>query len=147
LIDLWEDVTLFDKETADKFRSKKHYVSLAASYADLEVMMADQLGFTASGLKSVGKVHELKGAEYLRDKNGVIQKDENGDPILLKRNIWENIDKQYASMLAAAYQNQVRKIAVQQLELAGAASIPTRIKNGKEVFNKYRHGGSITIKF
>jgi len=133
LIDLWEDVGLFDKEKADEFRSKKHYVSLAASYADLEVMMADQLGFTASGLKSVGKVHELKGAEYLRDKNGVIQKDENGDPILLKRNIWENIDKQYASMLAAAYQNQVRKIAVQQLELAGAASIPTRMKNGKEV--------------
>jgi len=133
LIDLWEDVGLFDKEKADEFRSKKHYVSLAASYADLEVMMADQLGFTASGLKSVGKVHELKGAEYLRDKNGVIQKDENGNPILLKRNIWENIDKQYASMLAAAYQNQVRKIAVQQLALAGAASIPTRIKNGKEV--------------
>jgi hypothetical protein len=135
LINLWEETGLFSKKQADEYRSKKHYVSLAASYADLETMMADQLGFTASGLKSVGKVHELKGAEYLRDKNGVIQKDENGEPILLKRNIWENIDKQYASMLAAAYQNQVRKIAVEQLIGAGngAASIPSRMKNGVEV--------------
>jgi len=133
LINLWEDVGLFSKEQADNYRSKKHYVSLAASYADLEVMMANQLGFTASGLKSTGKVHELKGAEYLRDKNGVIQTDENGNPIPLERNLWENIDKQYASMLAAAYQNQVRKIAVQQLMLHEAATIPTRIKNGKEI--------------
>jgi hypothetical protein len=133
LINLWEDVGLFSKEQADNYRSKKHYVSLAASYADLEVMMANQLGFTASGLKSTGKVHELKGAEYLRDKNGVIQTDENGNPIPLERNLWENIDKQYASMLAAAYQNQVRKIAVQQLMLHKAATIPTRIKNGKEI--------------
>jgi hypothetical protein len=133
LINLWEDVGLFSKEQADNYRSKKHYVSLAASYADLEVMMANQLGFTASGLKSTGKVHELKGAEYLRDKNGVIQTDENGNPIPLERNLWENIDKQYASMLAAAYQNQVRKIAVQQLMVHEAATIPTRIKNGKEI--------------
>jgi hypothetical protein len=133
LINLWEDVGLFSKEQADNYRSKQHYVSLAASYADLEVMMANQLGFTASGLKSTGKVHELKGAEYLRDKNGVIQTDENGKPILLERNLWENIDKQYASMLAAAYQNQVRKIAVQQLMGHEAATIPTRMKNGKEV--------------
>ena len=133
LINLWEDVGLFSKKQADNYRSKQHYVSLAASYADLEVMMANQLGFTASGLKSTGKVHELKGAEYLRDKNGVIQTDENGKPILLERNLWENIDKQYASMLAAAYQNQVRKIAVQQLMGHEAATIPTRMKNGKEV--------------
>ena len=133
LVNLWEETGLFDKKKADEFRSKKNYVSLAASYADLEVMMADQLGFTASGLKSTGKVHELKGAEYLKDKNGVIQKDENGNPILLKRNLWENIDKQYASMLAAAYQNQVRKIAVEQLVGAGAATIPSRMKNGVEV--------------
>ena len=135
LINLWEDVGLFSKKQADKYRSKKYYVSLAASNADLEIMMANQLGFTASGLKSTGKVHELKGAEYLRDKNGVIQTDENGKPILLERNIWENIDKQYASMLAAAYQNQVRKVAIEQLMNAGngSASIPSRMKNGKLV--------------
>jgi hypothetical protein len=135
LINLWEETGLFDKETADEYRSKKHYVSLAASYADLEVMMANQLGFTASGLKSTAKVHKLEGAEYLRDKNGVIQTDENGNPIPLERNLWENIDKQYASMLAAAYQNQVRKVAIEQLINVGngSASIPSRMKNGKLV--------------
>jgi hypothetical protein len=133
LINLWEETGLFDKKQADEYRSKQYYVSLAASNTDLEVMMENQLGFTASGLKSTGKVHKLEGAEYLKDKNGVIQKDKNGNPILLKRNIWENIDKQYASMLAAAYQNQVRKIAVEQLIDANAANIPSRMKNGVEV--------------
>ena len=115
LLNLWEEVGLLDKKQADEYRSKKYYVSLAASNADLEEMMENQLGYTAAGLKSTPKIHKLKGSP---DK---------------KRNIWENIDKQYASMLAGAYQNQVRKIAVEQLIAAGAASIPSRMKNGKLV--------------
>ena len=115
LLNLWEEVGLLDKKQADEYRSKKYYVSLAASNADLEEMMERQLGYTASGLKSTPKIHKLKGSADL------------------ERNIWENIDKQYASMLAGAYQNQVRKVAVEQLIGAGAASIPSRMKNGKLV--------------
>jgi hypothetical protein len=96
LLNLWEEVGLLDKKQADEYRSKKYYVSLAASNADLEEMMENQLGYTAAGLKSTPKIHKLKGSSDL------------------ERNIWENIDKQYASMLAGAYQNQVRKVAVDQ---------------------------------
>lgn len=128
LLNLWEETGLLDKETADEYRSKKYYVSLAASNADLQEMMERQLGFTASGLKSTPKIHKLKGSETL------------------ERNIWENIDKQYASMLAGAYQNQVRKIAVQQLIKAEAASIPTRMKNGKEVAAPLTEGINLRYK-
>lgn len=123
LINLWESVGLFSKSEADTYRAKKFYVSLAASNTDLETMMESQLGFTAAGLKSTPKVKKLEGAEFLRDKNGKVVLDEEGNPIPLQRNIWENIDKQYASMLAGAYQNQVRKVAVEQLTEAEAAKI------------------------
>ena len=128
LLDLWEEVGLLDKKQADEYRSKKYYVSLAASNADLEEMMENQLGYTASGLKSTPKIHKLKGSETL------------------ERNIWENIDKQYASMLAGAYQNQVRKIAVEQLVEAGAASIPSRMKNGKTVGAPLTEGINLRYK-
>ena len=123
LINLWESVGLFSKAEADTYRAKKFYVSLAASNTDLETMMESQLGFTAAGLKSTPKVQKLEGAEFLRDKNGKVVLDEEGNPIPLQRNIWENIDKQYASMLAGAYQNQVRKVAVGQLVDAEAAKV------------------------
>jgi len=128
LLNLWEETGLLDKKQADEYRSKKYYVSLAASNADLEEMMERQLGFTASGLKSTPKIHKLKGSSDL------------------ERNIWENIDKQYASMLAGAYQNQVRKVAVEQLIGAGAASIPSRMKNGKEVAAPLTEGINLRYK-
>jgi len=128
LLNLWEEVGLLDKKLADEYRSKKYYVSLAASNADLEQMMENQLGYTASGLKSTPKIHKLKGSETL------------------ERNIWENIDKQYASMLAGAYQNQVRKVAVEQLVVAGAASIPSRMKNGKLVGAPLTEGINLRYK-
>jgi hypothetical protein len=128
LLNLWEEVGLLDKKQADEYRSKKYYVSLAASNADLEEMMENQLGYTAAGLKSTPKIHKLKGSADL------------------ERNIWENIDKQYASMLAGAYQNQVRKIAVEQLIGAGAASIPSRVKNGKTVGAPLTEGINLRYK-
>ena len=128
LLNLWEEVGLLDKKQADEYRSKKYYVSLAASNADLEEMMENQLGYTASGVKSTPKIHKLKGSADL------------------ERNIWENIDKQYASMLAGAYQNQVRKIAVEQLVGAGAASIPSRVKNGKTVGAPLTEGINLRYK-
>jgi hypothetical protein len=128
LLNLWEEVGLLDKKQADEYRSKKYYVSLAASNADLEEMMENQLGYTAAGLKSTPKIHKLKGSADL------------------ERNIWENIDKQYASMLAGAYQNQVRKVAVEQLVGAGAASIPSRIKNGKTVGAPLAEGINLRYK-
>ena len=128
LLNLWEEVGLLDKKQADEYRSKKYYVSLAASNADLEEMMENQLGYTAAGLKSTPKIHKLKGSSDL------------------ERNIWENIDKQYASMLAGAYQNQVRKVAVEQLVGAGAASIPSRMKNGKTVGAPLAEGINLRYK-
>jgi hypothetical protein len=128
LLNLWEEVGLLDKKQADEYRSKQYYVSLAASNADLEEMMENQLGYTAAGLKSTPKIHKLKGSETL------------------ERNIWENIDKQYASMLAGAYQNQVRKVAVEQLIGAGAASIPSRMKNGKPVADVLADGINLRYK-
>ena len=146
LINLWESVGLFSKAEADTYRAKKFYVSLAASNTDLETMMESQLGFTAAGLKSTPKVQKLEGAEYLRDKSGKVVLDENGDPVPLKRNIWENIDKQYASMLAGAYQNQVRKVAVTQLIDADAARIPTKKRNGADVGNPDAEGINLRYK-
>jgi hypothetical protein len=146
LINLWESVGLFSKAEADTYRAKKFYVSLAASNTDLETMMESQLGFTAAGLKSTPKVKKLEGAEYLRDKSGKVVLDENGNPVPLKRNIWENIDKQYASMLAGAYQNQVRKVAVTQLIDAGAARIPTKKRNGVDVGNPDAEGINLRYK-
>ena len=146
LINLWENVGLLDKAEADTYRAKKFYVSLAASNTDLDTMMERQLGFTASGLKSTPKVHKLEGAEYLRDKSGKVVLDEEGNPVPLQRNIWENIDKQYASMLAGAYQNQVRKVAITQLIDAGAARIPTKKRNGVDVGNPDAVGINLRYK-
>jgi hypothetical protein len=146
LINLWENVGLLDKAEADTYRAKKFYVSLAASNTDLDTMMERQLGFTAAGLKSTPKVQKLEGAEYLRDKSGKVVLDEEGNPVPLQRNIWENIDKQYASMLAGAYQNQVRKVAITQLIDAEAARIPTKKRNGVDVGNPDAQGINLRYK-
>jgi hypothetical protein len=146
LINLWENVGLFSKKEADTYRAKKFYVSLAASNTDLETMMERQLGFTASGLKSTPKVQKLEGADFLRDKDGKVVLDEEGNPVPLQRNIWENIDKQYASMLAGAYQNQVRKVAITQLIDAGAARIPIKKRNGVDVGNPDAQGINLRYK-
>ena len=146
LINLWENVGLFSKSEADTYRAKKFYVSLAASNTDLEIMMERQLGFTASGLKATPKVQKLEGANFLRDKDGKVVLDEEGNPVPLQRNIWENIDKQYASMLAGAYQNQVRKVAITQLIDAGAARIPTKKRNGVDVGNPDAQGINLRYK-
>lgn len=146
IINLWEGVGLFSKKEADEYRAKKFYVSLAASNTDLEVIMERQLGFTAAGLKSTPKVKKLEGADFLRDKDGKVVFDEVGNPVPLQRNIWENVDKQYASMLAAAYQNQLRKVAVEQLINVNAARIPFKQRNGVDVGNPNAQGINLRYK-
>jgi len=128
LVNLWEQAGLIDKEEADSYRAKKHYVSLAASKADLEEMINNQYTIEAPGLKSTKKIFKLEG---------------NAD---LDRNIWENIDKQYASMLTAAYQNAVRKSAVEQLKAIGMATTTRINKNGKEV-PLYKGDKNINLRY
>jgi hypothetical protein len=104
LVDLWEKVGLLDAETASEYRGKKSYVSLAASIADMEERMGEGFGHAYTGTKGVKKIQRLEGSD-------------------LFRNIWENVSKQYASMVAGAYQNQTRKVAVDQLSSLGLAKI------------------------
>ena len=114
LVNLWEQAGLLDKTEADSYRAKKHYVSLAASKADLEEMINSQYSGNAPGLKSTKKIFKLEGSE-------------------LDRNIWENVDKQYAAMLTAAYQNHIRKTAVDQLRSIGMATTTRINQKGNEV--------------
>ena len=118
LIDLWEKLGMLTKDMADAFRKKKFYVSLAMSDADLENMKADTLSFVSGGTKSVAKLHKLKGSTKIT-------------------NIWENVEKQTASMIAAAYQNNVRKISTEQLNFFDNAHIATIVnpKTGQLVAN------------
>ena len=104
LVDLWEKVGLLDAKTASEYRGKKSYVSLAASIADMEERMGEGFGHAYTGAKGVKKIQRLEGSD-------------------LFRNIWENVSKQYASMVAGAYQNQTRKVAVDQLSNLGLARI------------------------
>jgi hypothetical protein len=127
LVNLWETVGLIDKKEADSYRSKKHYVSLAASKADLEEMINNQYTSNAPGLKSTKKIFKLEGSE-------------------LNRNIWENVDKQYAAMLTAAYQNHVRKTAVDQLRSIGMATT-TRINDKGNEVPLYRADPNINLRY
>jgi len=104
LVDLWEKVGLLDAKAANEYRGKKSYVSLAASIADMEERMGEGFGHAYTGTKGVKKIQRLEGSD-------------------LFRNIWENVSKQYASMVAGAYQNQTRKVAVDQLQSLGLAKI------------------------
>jgi len=127
LVNLWEAAGLLDKAEADSYRAKKHYVSLAASKADLEEMINNQYTSNAPGLKSTKKIFKLEGSE-------------------LDRNIWENVDKQYAAMLTAAYQNHIRKTAVDQLRSIGMATTSRINEKGNEV-PLYRGDPNINLRY
>lgn len=96
LIDLNEAAGNLNKETADRYRSKKYYVPLFASRVDLAPEEQEHYTGRRPGTKSVAQQFHLEGS-------------------LKERNIWENMDKHYASATASAYQNQTRKVAVRQL--------------------------------
>jgi hypothetical protein len=118
LLNLWQEAGLLTQAQADYYRSMKNYVPLFAAREDLAP--ADQETYTgkAGGTKSVRELDHLSGSD-------------------LQRNIWENQDKLYASMTAAAYQNQTRKIAVQQLKSLGAAHI-ARNADDPDINLRYR---------
>lgn len=119
LVDLWENVGLLDKETADKYRAAKNYVPLFKSREDL-----NEEGFfrTGTGAKTTAKIKALKGATD-------------------QRNILENIDKQYATMIAAAYENQTRRVSVEQMR--GISEELAEITNASDprVNLRYRDNG------
>jgi hypothetical protein len=100
LIDLWEAVGLLSPEQAQEYRDTKNYVPLFKSRDDLN--NEKTFALAGVGAKTTAKLKKLEGSESIR-------------------NIWENLDKQYATMIAAAYENQTRRISVQQLEGLGAA--------------------------
>jgi hypothetical protein len=105
LITLWENAGLLTAEQANYYRSMKNYVPLYAAREDLPP--TEQEPYTGSytgGTKTVRELDHLEGSD-------------------IQRNIWENIDKHYASMTAAAFQNQTRKVAAAQLEYAKAARV------------------------
>lgn len=110
LIDLWESAGLLTKAEADNYRQKQFYVPLYAAREDLS--FDDQEAYTGkgTGTKTVRLLDRLEGSD-------------------LQRNIWENMDKHYASMTAAAFQNQTRRVAVEQLQTVGAAKISTTDDN------------------
>lgn len=110
LIDLWESAGLLTKAEADNYRQKTFYVPLYAAREDLS--FDDQESYTGkgTGTKTVRLLDRLEGSD-------------------LQRNIWENMDKHYASMTAAAFQNQTRRVAVEQLQAVGAAKISTTDDN------------------
>ena len=104
LINLWEHSGLLSEDQANYYRSMSFYVPLYASRVDLAAEKQEGYAGKATGTKTVKELPLLEGSE-------------------LERNIWENMDKHYASMVAAAYQNHTRKVAVEQLASLGAARI------------------------
>ena len=110
LVKLWQNVGLLTDEQAENYLSKKSYVPLFKSREDL----SDQpTGFGGSGLKTPKKIKHLEGS-------------------MATRNIWENVEKHYASMVASAYQNQTRKVGSEQLKSLGLAEVLNG-KNAKEL--------------
>ena len=108
LITLWEDVGLLNEKDANFYRSQKSYVPLFAAEEDVALLGGEDFKFSGPmGAKSVKELKSLKGSE-------------------LTRNIWENMSKNYAVKLSAAYENQTRKIAIEQLTSLGAANIATK---------------------
>ena len=115
LVTLWEKAGLFTKDQADEYRSRENYVPLFKAKEDLENGVNNIYG--GAGTKSVKGVKKLQGSEAVR-------------------NIWENMNRHYASMVTAAYQNQTRKVATEQLKALGAAEIVNG--NNPEVNLRYR---------
>jgi hypothetical protein len=101
LIDLWQNAGLLAEGQADYYRRKKSYVPLFASRVDLSPEQQETYTGKGAGTKTVRELERLEGSSELM------------------RNIWENLDKHYANMTAAAFQNQTRKIAVRQLMSGG----------------------------
>jgi hypothetical protein len=110
LIDLWENVGLLTPAEADNYRQKTSYVPLYAAREDLAFDEQEAYTGKGTGTRSVRLLDRLEGSD-------------------LQRNIWENMDKHYASMTAAAFQNQTRRVAVEQLQTVGAAKISTTDDN------------------
>ena len=125
LIDLNEATGNFSKEKADRYRSKQYYVPLFASRVDLGPQKQEGYTGRKTSTKSVASEYHLEGSD-------------------LQRNIWENMDKYYAAATASAYQNQTRKIAVQQLMTAGidGARIAGPKDNPDDVNLRYRDATS-----
>ena len=117
LMTLWEDTGLVSKANADYYRSKKHYVPLTMADEDIEELAGDNFGYAGPrGAKTAKELHILKGAD-------------------ITRNLWENMYKNYAAKLSAAYENQTRKVAVEQLASVGAASISDNPHKDANVIN------------
>ena len=115
LVTLWEESGLFTKDQADEYRGRDNYVPLFKAKEDLENGVNNPYG--GAGSKSVKAVKKLQGSEAIR-------------------NIWENMNRHYASMVTAAYQNQTRKVATEQLKALGAAEIVD--SSNPEVNLRYR---------
>jgi hypothetical protein len=120
LVNLYEATGVISKATADKYRSNKNYVPLFKSQEDMN--QDGSMGFIGGGVKRPPKLFKLEGAE-------------------MRRNIWENVQKQYAAMIAASYENQTRREAVRQLKLVSADGIKTidPAEGGANLL--YREGG------
>lgn len=112
LIKLREDGGLISKELADSLRKNNSYVPLFAAQEDLEAMRDPNVAISGTGAKSISQLNKLKGSE-------------------LTRNIWENLYKQYAITTAAVFQNQVRKVGIEQLASLDAAQITENAKDPK----------------
>ena len=119
LVDLWHAVGLLDATRADELKSHKNYVPLFKSADDLEE--TDYFKGSGTGLKSTAKLQKLDGG-------------------LHKTNIWENVDKHFARMIANAYENQSRRIAIQQLGALNLATI-TSDPNDKRINLKFKIDG------
>jgi hypothetical protein len=118
LVTLQENTGMIDKETADKYRANKNYVPLFKSREDLD----DSAFFRGSGTKSTPKQKALKGAD-------------------ITRNIWENIYKQYAMMTAAAFENQTRRVSVEQMRSISEDLAIITTPNDNRVNLRYRDKG------
>jgi hypothetical protein len=106
LLKLYLDTGKINQATYDKYVANKYYVPLFKSAED---MNADgSFGWRGSGVKRPDKFFQLKGAKNL------------------ERNMWENVDKQYAAMIASAYENQTRRTAVQQMRGLDAKNARTK---------------------
>ena len=118
LITLWEDSGLLTEEQANYYRSMKNYVPLYAAREDLPDNEQEAYTGARTGTKTVRELDHLEGTD-------------------LQRNIWENVDKHYASMTAAAFQNQTRKVAAKQLLFLKVARV-AKDPDDKRINLRYR---------
>lgn len=119
LVNLYEDTGMIDKETADKYRGQKNYIPLFKSREDLN---EEAFFRTGTSPKTASKLKELKGAD-------------------ITRNIWENVTKQYAVMFAAAYENQTRRVSVEQMNSIDPDLAKITNKDDPRVNLRFRQDG------